>query len=254
MWYKDVRKRFGLVLKNWRQNSGLSQEELAERAGLHRSYVADIERGARNASLRSIEKLAQALKVSLSALFEPLGAGPAHAVAADRTHPDRVDILLVEDDPRDLELTLEAFREARLNNCVHVVQDGEEALDFVFCRGAYRRRKAAQRPLVMLLDLNLPKVHGLEVLRAIKTDDRTKAIRTVVLTVSRKDEHIATALSLGAEAYIVKPVDFHRFTEVTPHLEFSWTLSREAARELAASPDRPVKAIIACGLGSKKTP
>ncbi len=226
MWYTDVKKGFGLTIKKWRGKSGISQEELAERAGLHRSYVADIERGARNASLQSIEKLARALEISLSTLFEPLGQfaatdGSCEGVAET---PGLVDILLVEDDPRDVELTLEAFRQARLTNRVHVVRDGVEALDFVFCRGAYSGRKAAQRPQILLLDLGLPKLHGLEVLRAIKAEPQTRKTRVVVLTVSQKDEHIGAALRLGADAYLVKPIDFHQFTEITPKLQFAWSL------------------------------
>ncbi|MEY2428940.1 MAG: hypothetical protein QOJ40_1825 [Verrucomicrobiota bacterium] len=231
---KDVKKRFGLAVKNWRGRSGISQEELAWRAGLHRSYVADIERGARNASLQSIEKLARALKVSLSLLFQPMGDFPAtvnEAFAPDTDAP--VDILLVEDDPSDVELTLEAFKEARFSNRVQVAKDGDEALDFIFCRGAYSRRKIANRPQVILLDLKLPKVDGLEVLRAIKADERTRTIRTVVLSDSRKDEDIQEALRLGAEAYIVKPVDFHRFSEIVPQLDCKLTLFHASARSAA---------------------
>lgn len=231
MWYNDVKKGFGLAIKNWRARSGISQEELAWRAGLHRSYVADIERGARNASLQTIEKLAKALRISLSALFSPLSTTPEAEPEDDRAmaKSDGADILLVEDDERDIELTLEAFRQARLTNRIEVVRDGAEALDLVFCRGSYARRRATQLPDVVLLDLNLPKVPGLEVLRAIKADERTRDIRVVVLTVSRRDEHIREALRLGAEAYLVKPVEFHRFTEITPQLACSWTLLSKAA-------------------------
>ena len=226
MWYTDVKKGFGLTIKEWRGKSGISQEVLAERAGLHRSYVADIERGARNVSLHSIEKLAQALKVSLSTLFEPLGHSAATRGVRESLveAAGLVDILLVEDDRRDLELALEAFRRARLTNHVHVVRDGADALDFVFRRGAYSSRKAAKRPQIILLDLGLPKVHGLEVLRAIKADPRTRKMRVVVLTVSQKDEHIAAAVRLGADAYLIKPVGFQGLTEITPKLQFSWTL------------------------------
>ncbi len=233
MWYNDVKKGFGLAIKKWRRDSGISQEELAWRAGLHRSYVADIERGARNASLLTIEKLAKALKLSLSTLFEPLdpaaAAGPiAPALAAN----DRaVDILLVEDDPQDIDLTMKAFKAARLNNRVEVVRDGAEAINFLFCRGQFAHRDLAQLPQVLLLDLKLPKVHGMEVLRAMKADPRTRAVRVVVLTCSRRDEHIAEALRLGAEAYIVKPVDFQRLSEVTPRLKFSWTLLEPIAKD-----------------------
>jgi len=231
MWYSDVKKGFGLAIKRWRRESGISQEELAWRAGLHRSYVADIERGARNASLQTIEKLAKALKISLSTLFEPLEqtteGGPEQAGAPGKHRP--VDILLVEDDPRDLELTLKGFQAARLTNRVQVVRDGAEAINFIFCRGSYANRNLIELPQVVLLDLKLPKVHGMEVLRSIKSEPRTRGIRVVVLTNSQKDEHIAEALRLGAEAYIVKPVDFQRLSEITPRLNFSWTLHHPAA-------------------------
>jgi CheY-like chemotaxis protein/DNA-binding XRE family transcriptional regulator len=231
MWYTDVKKGFGLTIKKWRGRSGLSQEELAERAGLHRSYVADIERGARNASLQSIEKLAKALELSLSTLFEPLDAPARGGVGANLAESNSlVDILLVEDDRRDVELTLAAFRQARLANRVHVARDGAEALDFVFGRATHSGGKTARRPQIILLDLGLPKIHGLEVLRTTKADPRTRKTRVVVLTVSRKDEHIATALRLGADAYLVKPIDFHQFTEITPKLQFAWSLQEHSSR------------------------
>jgi CheY-like chemotaxis protein/DNA-binding XRE family transcriptional regulator len=246
MWYKDVKQGFGLTLKQWRGKTGISQEELAWRAGLHRSYVADIERGARNASLQSIEKLASALKISLSTLFEPLDEAPQPAqrpVGLSRSQGP-VDILLVEDEPSDVELTLLAFQQARLTNRIQVVGDGAEALDFVFCQGAYARCKKANRPKIMLLDLYLPKVQGLEVLRRVKADRRTRHIRVVVLTVSRKDEHIDEAQRLGADAYITKPVDFHRFSEITPRLDFAWTLqpgpTRGRTAKSAAAPTRAI--------------
>jgi len=246
MWYKDVKKGFGLTLKKWRGKTGISQEELAGRAGLHRSYVADIERGARNASLQSIEKLASALKISLSTLFEPLDEAPKQSQRSVRLvgSEEPVSILLVEDEPSDVELTLLAFQQARLTNRIQVVGDGAEALDFVFCQGAYAQRKMADRPQIMLLDLYLPKVHGLEVLRRVKADRRTRQIRVVVLTISRKDEHLDEAQRLGADAYITKPVDFQRFSEITPSLDLAWTLrpgpssGRTAERE--ASPARTI--------------
>jgi CheY-like chemotaxis protein/DNA-binding XRE family transcriptional regulator len=229
--YTDVRKRFGLAIKRWRGGSGISQEELAWRAGLHRSYLADIERGARNVSLQSIDKLAKALNVSLSTLFKPLettaelAAPPAHP--AERAKAP-VDILLVEDDPSDIESTLQAFRDARLTNVVKVVRDGAEALDYVLGRGKYARRKRIRRAEIILLDLSLPKVDGLEVLREIKANRRNTQFRVVVLTGSRRDEHLREALRLGAEGYLIKPIDFQRFTNITPKLDFSWTLQPQA--------------------------
>jgi len=219
-----MKKEFGAEIRRRRIQLGISQEELAERADLHRTYVTDAERGARNLSLESIRRLATALGASVGALFSSIeNQEPAngHEKSIDKK---AVDILLVEDDLRDVELTLAAFKEAGLNNRVQVVHDGAEALDFLFCKGIHSRRKIANRPQVLLLDLNLPKVHGMEVLRQIKADKRTRDIRVVVLTISRTDDYIQEAMRLGAAAYIVKPVDFHRFSKITPQLDFSWTL------------------------------
>jgi len=225
MWHPDVKKRFGLAIKNWRAKSDISQEELAWRAGLHRSYVADIERGVRNASLQSIEKLANALKVSLSVLFQPLGDLP-NAVGASPEGDEPVDILLVEDDRNDVELTLLAFQQANVKNRIHVVSDGAQALEYLFGASDRGRKRSENRPQLILLDLKLPKVDGMEVLRRIKSDVRTRAISVIILTSSQKSREILESKRLGAEFYIVKPVDFHRFCAVTPRLSCYWRLFR----------------------------
>jgi CheY-like chemotaxis protein/DNA-binding XRE family transcriptional regulator len=232
---KLMKKEFGAEIRRRRIQLGISQEELAERADLHRTYVTDAERGARNLSLESIRRLAAALGASVGSLFSSIENPPSANGYGRGKSPDKrtVDILLVEDDPRDVEMTLAAFKEAGVNNRVQVVRDGAEALDFLFCRGIYAQRKMANRPQVVLLDLNLPKVHGMDVLRQIKADKRTKQIRVVVLTVSRTDDFIREALRLGAEAYIVKPVDFQRFSKITPQLDFSWTLLQSSMRSAA---------------------
>ena len=184
-----MKLRFGKAVKSMRSGMGLSQEDLAERAGLHRTYISDVERGARNPSLASITKLAQALDVSLPALFE--------LATQQAMEKGTVEILLVEDDPQDVKLTVRAFEKARLSNPIHVARDGAEALDFVFAAGGFAHRREGGRPLVVLLDLNLPKISGLEVLRRMKTDRRTKDIPVVVLTVSTR---IATSPSAGGSA------------------------------------------------------
>ncbi|HWX22066.1 MAG TPA: response regulator [Candidatus Binatia bacterium] len=220
----DVRKEFGAAIRQQRLRLGLSQEALGERAELHRTYITDVERGARNLSLESIAKLARALQVSIGALF-PQPSGPVAArPGSSPTNSPAVDLLLVEDDPLDLQLTLEAFAQAKLANRVQVVRDGAAALDFLFCRGEHAHRPAGSALPIVLLDLYLPKVHGLEVLGRIRADERTRPAHVIVLTGSRSDAHLREALRLGADAYIVKPVDFHSFSAVTPQLNFSWRL------------------------------
>lgn len=191
---------------------------------MHRTYVSDVERGARNPSLGSVEKLAKALEVSLSMLFESAG----------RRGSQVLEILLVEDNPRDVELTKLAFEKARILNPLHVVGDGVEALDFLFATGAYQHRNYAPLPQVILLDLDLPRKSGLEVLRRIKADKLTKNISVVVLTVSTRARDRAECRQLGVETYIVKPVGFKKFSEVTRDLNLAWRLVKFAPTEREA--------------------
>jgi two-component system, response regulator len=135
-----------------------------------------------------------------------------------------LDILLVEDNPNDAELTLRALRAQKLANRITVVEDGAEALDFVYCRGRYAGRDATVRPKVILLDLKLPKIGGLEVLRQLKQDERTRVIPVVVLTSSRQDPDMAAAYALGANSYVVKPVEFDGFIEAVSKLGLYWLL------------------------------
>jgi two-component system response regulator len=135
-----------------------------------------------------------------------------------------VDILLVEDNPRDAELTIRALKKRNLANHLFVVEDGAEALDFIFCRGAYAQRDMLDPPKIVLLDLKLPKVNGLEVLRAVKADQQTRTIPVVILTSSREDPDIKAAYDLGANSYVVKPVDFDAFLEAMSHVGFYWLL------------------------------
>ncbi len=135
-----------------------------------------------------------------------------------------VEILLVEDNPNDVELTLHAFEKNNIANHCHVVRDGAEALEFIFCTGAYAERSIQNPPKVILLDLKLPKVDGLEVLRRIKADPRTQAIPVVVLSSSRGEPDIAESYRLGVNSYIVKPVDFQNFTEAVKQIGLYWLL------------------------------
>lgn len=211
----DLKQLFGTAIKAKRSELQISQEELADRSGLHRTYISDVERGVRNLSLESIEKLARALDLSVSGLFAQAGNG---------LNQQLIEILLVEDREEDIELTLRAFRKARFTNRTHVVRDGAEALDFLFATGRYTERRGVRMPGVILLDLDLPKVDGVEVLRRIKADERTRRIPVVVLTVSRDYRDAIVCEQLGAETYLVKPVNFRSFSEMTPRLSFEWRL------------------------------
>jgi CheY-like chemotaxis protein/DNA-binding XRE family transcriptional regulator len=193
---------------------GVTQEELAWRANLHRTYIADIERGGRNPTLRSIMSLAGALQVSVASLL---------AQPSDFQHGSSVgEIVLVEDNAADAHLTLRAFKCAKFSNPVTVIRDGAAALDYLF---GPARPAARLQPLLILLDLNLPKVSCVEVLRRIKANKHTEHIPVVVLTVSKDDKNILECARLGAEQYIVKPVEFGKFSQVSPRLDLHWTLS-----------------------------
>ncbi len=135
-----------------------------------------------------------------------------------------VEILLVEDSPQDLELTLRALKKANVSNAIHVARDGAEALQYIFCEGPYAARRIEQAPKVVLLDLKLPKVDGLEVLRRIKTDLRTKFIPVVVLTSSKEQRDVVESYHLGVNSYIVKPVNFEGFADAVRDLGFYWLL------------------------------
>ena len=135
-----------------------------------------------------------------------------------------VEILLVEDNPHDLELALRALQKAKISNFIEVVRDGAEALEFIFCTGQYAARKIEQGPKVILLDLKLPKVDGLEVLKRIKGDPRTKTIPVVVLTSSKEQRDVIESYNLGVNSYIVKPVNFEGFAKAVGELGFYWLL------------------------------
>jgi two-component system, response regulator len=134
------------------------------------------------------------------------------------------DILIVEDNPSDAELMIRALRKGNIANPLHVVEDGAEALDFIFARGQYSDRMGIKLPRVVLLDIKLPKVNGLEVLKAIKENENTKNIPVVIVTSSREDPDIRIAYSLGANSYVVKPVDSAAFMNAMNHIGLYWLL------------------------------
>ena len=137
---------------------------------------------------------------------------------------EEAEILLVEDNPNDVELTLRALRKQNLDNKVFVVRDGAEALDFIFASGSYAKRKLEARPKVILLDLKLPKVDGIEVLRRVKADERTRGIPIVMLTSSLEERDVSETYRLGVNSYIVKPVDFSNFVHAVGELGVYWNM------------------------------
>jgi CheY-like chemotaxis protein len=136
-------------------------------------------------------------------------------------------ILMVEDDPKDVELTLTALEEYNLANEVVVTRDGEEALDYLYSRGKFKARPS-DNPAVILLDLKLPKVDGLEVLQQIKSDEKLRVIPVVVLTSSHEEKDLVTSYMLGVNAYVVKPVDFHEFVNAIKELGVFWAVINQA--------------------------
>lgn len=138
-----------------------------------------------------------------------------------------VDILLVEDNPNDAELTLRALKKNNIANDIHVVTDGAEALDYLFAKGRYSGRDKTATPKLMILDLKLPKVDGLEVLRTVKADEQMKHIPVVILTSSKEESDIIASYKLGANSFIVKPVEFSKFIDAVKELGMYWLLLNE---------------------------
>ena len=217
-----LQRRFGIAVLAQRRRLGISQEDLAFRAGLHRTYISDIERGARNPSLASMQRVASGLEVLLTTLLTEQNGSPAASPA------ETVDILMVEDNHSDAALALRTFAAGRIADQVHVAYDGAAALEWLFGPEGWVHLPSPDRPRVILLDLKLPLVSGLEILRRLKLDVRTRAIPVVVLTASDQDSDIAECKRLGADAFLLKPVNFHRFSTVASQLSFHWVLLRHA--------------------------
>jgi CheY-like chemotaxis protein len=228
----DAKKCFGASVKFWRNRLGLSQEALAERSEMHRTYICDVERGARNVSLETIERLAQALEITTSTLF----FNYLKTASGNAFHPgmdDMAEILIVEDSAAEAAAALRALKKASLANHIRWVRNGQAALDFLFSNGASEGRMSGL-PHLILLDLYLPGVDGLEVLRQIRKDPLTRLIPVVVLTGSSRSRDAVHSQRLGAQACIVKPVNFRSFSEVVPRLNLQWVL-----KPLGAAGPRP---------------
>ena len=144
---------------------------------------------------------------------------------------ERIEILLAEDSTADAELTLRALRKNNLANTVHWVKDGEEALDYVFCRNAYAGRSSTSPPKLVLLDIKMPKVDGIEVLRQLKSDPDTRLIPVVVMTSSNEERDVMESYRLGANSYIVKPVEFESFLETVAKIGLYWVLTNRVPKE-----------------------
>ncbi|HEY2583092.1 MAG TPA: response regulator [Mucilaginibacter sp.] len=140
---------------------------------------------------------------------------------------NKIEILLVEDNPHDAELTIRSLRKVNLANKLIHVKDGAEALDFIFAKGAYADRKVENRPKVILLDIKMPKVDGIEVLRQIKSNDSTKIIPVVIMTSSKEEQDIITSYNLGVNSYVVKPVDFDGFAKAVSELGLYWLMTNQ---------------------------
>jgi len=139
-----------------------------------------------------------------------------------------VEILLVEDDPNDLELTLRALRKKNIANRIEVARDGVEALDYIFCSGEHQQRQIEEQPRLVMLDLKLPRVDGMDVLQKIKSDERTRHIPVVVLTSSGEEKDINRAYDLGVNSFVTKPVDFQQFTDTIGQLGAYWVQLNKA--------------------------
>jgi len=140
----------------------------------------------------------------------------------------KVEVLLVEDNPHDAEMTIRALKRVNLSNSLIHLKDGAEALDFIFSRGAFAGRNTAEKPKVILLDIKMPKVDGIEVLRQIKADPNTRTIPVVIMTSSKEEQDVYTSYNLGVNSYVVKPVDFEGFAKAVSELGFYWLITNQS--------------------------
>jgi len=146
--------------------------------------------------------------------------------------PGKVDILLVEDNKTDAELAIRALKKNKIANSLMRLKDGEEALNYIFCKGIYKNRSISDMPKLILLDIKMPKVDGIEVLRKIKSDERTKVIPVVLLTSSKEEKDIFKSYHLGVNSYIVKPVEFEGFVKAVADLGLYWLLLNQPPNQI----------------------
>ncbi|HVU18933.1 MAG TPA: response regulator [Candidatus Didemnitutus sp.] len=223
----------GAKVRAHRLRMGITQEELAWRADMHRTYIADIECGGRNVTLRSVANLARALEVSVADLVAEACQG-ANGNGVEKPAKATGDILLVEDNAADIELTQHAFASVNLLNSVRIARDGQEAIDLLLGKGAFEKN-GPLTPRLILLDLNLPKISGLEVLRQIRRHKPTVDVPVVIVTVSLRHEAIAECRRLGATQHIQKPLRFENLSHVVSKLNLHWALlTEEEARQVRA--------------------
>ncbi|MFO1475025.1 MAG: helix-turn-helix domain-containing protein [Verrucomicrobiota bacterium] len=218
----DLQTRFGSAVRARRKRLGISQEELAERAGLHRTYVADVERGARNLSLGSIRRLASALQVSIASLFTQAEA------RGELAGSDAGEVLLVHSDPGVAEATVRTFAATRLVNRLHEARSGEEALQMLLGEPAGATAPLRDRLQLILLDLELQGMNALELLRRLKADRLVRNIPVVALAGADRAPDTAESLRLGAESAIPKPIDFNRLAGLIPKLSFGWAILKSS--------------------------
>ena len=230
----DLKKMFGAEVKRRRTQLGISQEQFAERANLHRTYISDVEAGKRNPSLASIERLAVALNAPISAVFGSAEkpAVPPRAARGFAMGAGAAGILLIQDDHKASALTVALFKKIKLANRLQVIRNGTAALDLLFCRGAHAQKRIIDQPQLVLLDLEMADDQGLEVLRRLKANDLARAIPVIALIRFRADPRRRQALRLGAADAIVKPLDFKNFSQIMSALSFGWLLLKSEIRPI----------------------
>lgn len=221
---------FGMVVKNLRREKQLSQEELANRCRLHRTYITDIEHGTRNVSLKNISKIAHAMDVPLQDVFarvDQYSQDGVHLIARTQDHSGSprhpIEILLVEEDQDSIELTLQELHQRNISNKIHIMRSGEEAIKFLYT-GQPEGNTAVHIPKVLLLELELPGISGLDVLEKIRSDKRTKQIPVIAMTSSAAEIDKERCHQLGVEEYLAKPLNIDSFSAVMRRMGFQLLL------------------------------